>query len=261
MMKRTMKLTLGKGLSLLIFALSLLICVSCDTGQLEGADETGTYRPGNRVFAERMEFFEGVWYSGYPGIGLLDGYRIHKWGNLTSADKAAITKLFPSVNIDRPVTYSSRRSPENGDYILLYNDTVYGEEEDGPQGGMGMSTGYVGLVRAVNIFNNDLARGAIIIEYFEGGDPKWLSTTIEGEGWTIPSQGLRPGEKPFFGMYYRALYQNTVQMANAVDLAALYAGRPYYTEKATLEEAIATNTVEYEAEYISWGVVQPQSRQ
>jgi len=50
-------------------------------------------------------------------------------------------------------------------------------------------------------------------------------------------------------------------MANAVDLAALYAGKPYYTEKGTLQEAIDANTVENEAEFISWGVVIPQDRE
>jgi hypothetical protein len=50
-------------------------------------------------------------------------------------------------------------------------------------------------------------------------------------------------------------------MANAVDLAAMYAGKPYYTEKATLDEAIAANSVENEAEFISWGVVIPQDRE
>jgi hypothetical protein len=50
-------------------------------------------------------------------------------------------------------------------------------------------------------------------------------------------------------------------MANAVDLAALYAGKRYYTEKGTLAEAIAANSVENEAEFISWGNVTPQMRE
>ena len=54
---------------------------------------------------------------------------------------------------------------------------------------------------------------------------------------------------------------DTVQMANAVDLAALYAGKKYYTEQASLQEAIALNTVENEAEFISWGIVIPQQRE
>jgi len=229
---------------------------------LDGADQTEPYGPAEEVFIERMTFFDGVWYSGYPGMGLLDGYRIHKWGNLTGEDKAAIQRLFPALNMGSPLTYSSRLTPGNGDYILLYNGSVYGmKDENGqPNAGMG-SAGYIGLVRAINIFNGNKDRGAIIIEYFERGEPLWLTATVKGEGWEIPSQGLRPGQKPFFGMYYRVLDHNTVQMANAVDLAALYAKRPYHTEKTYLEEALRFNSVEYEAEYISWGIVQPQMRQ
>jgi hypothetical protein len=44
-------------------------------------------------------------------------------------------------------------------------------------------------------------------------------------------------------------------------LAALYAGKKYYTETATLDEAVAFNTVENEAELIAWGVVTPQNRE
>jgi hypothetical protein len=50
-------------------------------------------------------------------------------------------------------------------------------------------------------------------------------------------------------------------MANAVDLEALYKGKKYYTEKATLQVAVESNTVENEAEYIAWGVVIPQDRE
>ena len=57
---------------------------------------------------------------------------------------------------------------------------------------------------------------------------------------------------PFFGIYYR--------MANAVDLAALGAGKRYYTETATLEEAVVKNSAENEGKFIRWGVV-PQDRE
>jgi hypothetical protein len=114
----------------------------------------------------------------------------------------------------------------------------------------------MGLVRAINIFNGNINRGAIIIEYFEKADPSWLSDP-NGYSW----QGLEAGEKPFFGIYYRVLEPDVVQMANAVDLAAMYAGEIYYTEKGTLQEAIDFNSVENEAELISWGVVIPQDRE
>jgi hypothetical protein len=52
-----------------------------------------------------------------------------------------------------------------------------------------------------------------------------------------------------------------IQMANAVDLAALYAGKKYYTETKTLDEAVELNSAENEAEFISWGVVIPQTKE
>jgi hypothetical protein len=240
---------------LIIFALSFLFW-SCDYGQLGGADKTVTYYPGDDVFTERMNFLCGVWYSHYAGIGRLDGYRIRKWGDLTVKDKAKATSLFSGINIISPMTYTGN-SPQYDDYILLYDDTVYGQSDDdasATDGNWGFA--YFGLIRAINIFNGDKNRGSIIIEYFEECDPNWL---WDPDGYEY--QGLAKGEKPFFGMYYRVLSSNSVQMANAVDLAAKYAGKNYYTEKITLNEAIYANSVENEAEFISWGVTIPQDRE
>jgi hypothetical protein len=133
----------------------------------------------------------------------------------------------------------------------LYDTTVYGQSDDGVGGNGNWGFGYLGIVRAVNVFNDDPNRGVIIIEYLKGCAPEWLDRWPESSG----------GKRPFFGIYYRVLDNDTVQMANAVDLAALYAGEKYYTETATLEEAIAFNSVENEAEFISWGVVIPQDRE
>jgi hypothetical protein len=245
----------------LLFAIcSLLFSVlfwSCDYGKLGGADQTVTYFPGEEVFTERMNFLCGVWYSHYAGIGRLDGYRICKWSDFDDADRAKIQSLFPGINPVSPKTYYEKRTPQNGDYILFYDDTVYGQQDDNTgstSGNWGFA--YFGLVRAINIFNGDKNRGSVIIEYFEEADPNWLWNT---NGYAY--QGLARGEKPFFGIYYRALSQNIAQMANAVDLAAMYAGKHYYTEKATLDEALDANSVENEAEFISWGVVIPQDRE
>jgi hypothetical protein len=242
-------------LTLFFVLCSLFIC-SCDHGQLGGADVTDTYYPGDEIFDERLGFLSGVWYSRYAGIGRLDGYRIRKWGDFTDADRAKAQALFPDINIDNLITYSTKDSPKDSDYIVLYNDTVYGQQDDdspATDGNWGFA--YMGIVRAINIFNDDKDRGAIIIEYFEGADPNWLWDP-DGYAW----QGLMRGEKPFFGIYHRVLSPDTVQMANAVDLAALYSGDFYFTEQRTLEEAIAFNNVENEAELISWGVVIPQNR-
>jgi hypothetical protein len=247
---------LRKYFVLIFFAVSFLFC-TCDYGELGGADQTGTYYPGDTVFEERMGFLCGVWYSHYAGIGRLDGYRIRKWSDLSVADKAKAQSLFSGFTIANPKTYATKDSPKTSDYILLYDDTVYGQQ-DGDNNSTGGNWGfaYFGLVRAINIFNGDKNRGAIIIEYFEECDPNWLWDT---NGYAY--QGLAPGEKPFFGIYYRVLSPNIVQMANAVDLAAMYNGNPYYTEKATLDEAVTANNVENEAEFISWGVVIPQDRE
>ena len=241
---------------LFVICYLLFVICSCDYGKLGGADKTVTYYPGDAVFTERMNFMCGVWYSHYAGIGRLDGYRIRKWGDLTARDKVKFQSLFPDVNVTNPRTYYKKDHPQNSDYVLFYDDTVYGQQDDdsaNTDGNWGFA--YFGLVRAINIFNGDKNRGAIIIEYFEGCDPNWL-WDINGYAY----QELACGEKPFFGIYYRVLSANIIQMANAVDLAALYAGKHYYTEKATLDEALDANDVENEAEFISWGVVIPQDR-
>ena len=251
---------------IMLFALGVLFW-SCEEphGALGGADRTESHSPGNAVFEERLGFLNGTWYSGYPGIGVLDGYRIRQWGSLTAEDKSRMQSLFSAYGFDihNPKTYRSGRAPQDTDYILLYDDSVYGQRGDNAPSDDGIGgTGYMGVVRALNIFNNDKDRGAVIIEYLEGADPRWLWDSKWAPDWsTTGSQGLGRGEKPFFGMYYRVLGPDTVQMANAVDLAALYAGRRYYTEKGTLAEAIAANSVENEAEFISWGVVNPQNRE
>jgi hypothetical protein len=227
---------------------------SCDYGQLGGADQTETYYPEDDIFEERMNFLCGVWYSHDPGIGLLDSYRIRKWSDLTATDKAKAQALFPEFDIDNPQTYPAKdegvKVPQNSDYILLFDDTVYGQQDDDSSDTESWGFSYMGLVRAINIFNGDKNRGAIIIEYFEGTAPSWLSST----------QGLASSENPFFGIYYRVLSPNTVQMANAVDLAEMYAGKHYYTEQKTLNQAVNTFDVENEAEFIIWGVVIPQGR-
>jgi len=238
-------------LFLVICYLLSVIC-SCDYGQIGGADKTVTYYPEDDVFTERMNFLCGVWYSHYAGTGRLDGYRIRKWGDLTAKDKAKAQAVFSIMNVNNLETYSSGAVPKNDDYILLYDDTVYGQsDDDSTATGGGWGYSYMGLVQAINIFNGDRNRGAIIIEYFEGAAPSWLSDT----------QGLTPDERPFFGIYLKVLSQNTVQMANPVDLAAMYAKKNYYTERGTLVEAVGTFDVENEAEFISWGVVIPQDRE
>ena len=229
--------------------LSLAGCTLYTYGELGGADVTGTLRPADSDFNIVMSAFSGVWYSHYAGMGRLDGYRIGKWGDFNTL-MAKKKSLFQ--NIEESVYKGP--DPTNGDYFVFYDDTVYGEKEDGSGGNGGwgsLVTRYIGIVRAVNVFNGDRNRGAIIIEYLKGCAPGWLDRWPESKS----------GGRPFFGIYYRVLDRDTVQMANAVDLAALYAGKRYYTETETLDEALEKNNVENEAEFISWGIVIPQDRE
>jgi hypothetical protein len=135
------------------------------------------------------------------------------------------------------------------DYYVFYDDTVYGQGEDGTgTGNGGWGFDYIGIVRAVNIFNDNPDTGVIIIEYLDGAYPTWSTEVLNTP-------------LPFFGIFYRILNPDCIQMANAVDLAALFAGEQYHTETASLEEAIAKNTAINDGEFISWGVVIPQDRE
>jgi hypothetical protein len=228
---------------------------SCEDqyGKLGGADETGTFYADYDVFdvfGDTLSTLSGVWYSHYAGMGRLDGYRIGQMRDFEALmEDSGKTALFPKML--RPLeTYGASPFTED-DYFVFYDDTVFGQSDQGMGGNGGwdgLVTRYIGIVRAINVFNGDPNRGAIIIEYLSGCAPQW-------------DPDIKNGQRPFFGMYYRVLDHNTVQMANAVDLAALYAGKKYYTETRTLQEAVDYNTVENEAECISWGVVIPQDRE
>jgi hypothetical protein len=223
----------------------LFALFSCDHGQLGGADRTDTYYPTDAQFEERLQFLCGVWYSHNPySNDKMDGYRIREWSTFTDADKTRAQTLFSGIsfNAGNPKTYSTQDYPQNGDYVVLFDDNP----SDTPWG-----YGYMGLVKAINIFNDNIKRGAVIIEYFDKADPLWLS-----------DQGLTRGEKPFFGIYFKEINSNTIQMAHPVDLYALLnTSNPYYTEQGTLDEAVKKFGVENEAEFIDWSVVSPQSRE
>jgi hypothetical protein len=241
-------------------------------GKLGGADDYTTYRPantgdpedpGNPEFASILDRMCGVWYSHY-GKNRLDGYRIGKFGENgeTFAREMGKAKLalFPTnghvFRAPYPLYQGSEEeenyyTPRPGDYYLFYDDTVYGQNGDGGGGNGGwggLVMRYAGVVRAVNVFNNDEKTGVIIVQYFKGCAPTW-------------SKDIKDGQRPFLGMYYRVQSENVIQMANAVDLAGLLAGEKYYTDTATLEEAIEINNAENDKEFISWGVVWPQDRE
>jgi hypothetical protein len=227
-----------------------LLLAGCDYGALSGADKTGVLGPDDpdsaADYESLMKSMSTVWYSHYAGIGRLDGYRIGKWKNFDSV-MGGKTALLPDLHEARE-TYVGG-APGGEDFFLFYDSSVYGQQDDGDAiTPPAQNFGFLGIVRAVNIFNGDKDRGAIIIEYMKGAAPTW-------------DPDIKNGQLPFFGIYYRVLSKNTMQLANAVDLAAMAKGKKYYTEKKTLDEAIAANTVENEAEYVSWGVVIPQDRE
>jgi hypothetical protein len=242
-------------ISIVLFCAVLPAGCENPNGKVGGADETLTYGRGTPVFNDTISALKGVWYSHYAGVGRLDGYRIDKWSNFSKLMKeSGKSDLFPDMVEKTYTPQPDGYEPSADDYFVFYDDTVYGESDDGTGGNGGWessSTRYIGIVRALNIFNGDQNRGAVIIEYLQGCAPAWLDKWPESKS----------GGRPFFGVYYRVLDRNTVQMANAVDLAALAAGKKYYTETASLREALDLNTVENEAEFISWGVVIPQDRE
>ncbi|MDR2343921.1 MAG: hypothetical protein LBD86_05260 [Spirochaetaceae bacterium] len=242
----------------LVLLLAVLLSASCDLftyGQLGGADKTDTFMPGSPDFEAIMADMRGVWYSHYAGIGRLDGYRIGKITDFKEmVEDSGKQSLFPKA--EKPYkTYTSESGsdkPADDDYFVLYDDTVYGQSDGGEGGNVSWGFAFMGIVRAVNVFNGNRRRGAVIIEYLEGCAPNWQNAS---------GDEIKDGKLPFFGIYYRVLSPDIVQMANAVDLAALYRGEKYHTEKQHLTEAIEVNSVENEAEFIAWGIVIPQDRE
>jgi hypothetical protein len=235
-----------------------------EPGAEQPGGEPGTLRSAADI-AKAIDPWSGVWYSRYDGRKL-DGYRIGKWKDrhsLLPLDK--LEQLFPGFAIDAPRFFNYIGAPYDAAidfpaggeypaglddaYFIFYDDTAYeAEPGDGGNGGWGArQTRYMGIVRAVNTFSD--GAGAVIIQYLQGCFPNW------DEDFTGPPP------RCYFGIYYRAKDQDTIQMANAVDLKNLSSGKKYYTETATLEDAIAKNTAENESKFVSWGVAIEQKRE
>jgi hypothetical protein len=232
-----------KKITTLFLAMVLpgLALVCCDMyGQAEGGDET------LGAFAGIIEPWRGVWYS-YSGGLRSDGYRIGRWSEIASVMGSKLD-LFPDFDPGNPRLHDGYELTDQ-DYFFFYDDTVYGEDENGEggNGGWRVAYRYIGIVRAVNAFTEDGSVGAVIIEYLEGCYPGWSQETL-----------MTP--LPFFGIYYRAGNPDSIRLANAVVLADIPTGI-YHTETATLEEAVEKNNAENDSKFISWGVVMPQRRE
>jgi hypothetical protein len=114
--------------------------------------------------------------------------------------------------------------------------TITGETiEYGYGGENSIGTGFKGTIRFVSNYSS--GSGIIIIEYTEK-----------------PAYPLYNG-LDFFGIYYRNLNTDSVQLANAANL-------PDYSapDTATLDEAKGKFTRIKMGLYVDWSVVQPQRR-
>ena len=105
------------------------------------------------------------------------------------------------------------------------------------EGGMESEYDFKGNICFVSNYSTN--SGVIIIEYIDKERPKYA-------GYNGNS---------FFGIYYRNLKNNTVQLANAINLSDYSA-----PDTATLEEAIAKFTRLKMGSYVDWSAVQHQSR-
>jgi hypothetical protein len=253
----------------LLLALLLPLFPGCDSALGEEAGPSSgpasyTYAKDAAAIAGIIDSWSGVWHS-YSGGKKLDGYRIGKWKDRRSLLPPEKAALFPGLDLDAPrlVNYSgasydaARDFPVGSEcpaglddaYFVFYDDTVYeAEPGDGGNGGWGdFRMRYLGVVKAVNLFG--AAAGAVIVQYLEGCFPNWDEDFIG------------PPPHCYFGIYYRIIDADVIQMANAVILENLGAGKKYYTEAATLDAAIAKNSLENEAKFVSWTAATPQERE
>jgi hypothetical protein len=257
------------GLLPLLLALLFPLFPGCDSAlggeEHNPGDGPASYTYGKDAadIARIVDSWSGVWYS-RSGGRKLDGYRIGAWKDRRSLLPPEKAALFPGLDLDAPrfVNYSGAAYDAANDfpvgsgypagledaYFIFYDDTVY-ESEPGDGGNSGWGDTqyrYLGIVKAVNTFSDNT--GAVIIHYLEGCFPNWDEDFIG------------PPPHCYFGIYYRIIDSDTIQMANAVVLDNLGSGK-YYTETATLDAAIAKNTEANTAKFISWGVAVAQERE
>lgn len=259
----------GAGGSFGCFLVSLALCLlplfaGCDLGGVpgDGGQEDDGQASGYSDKRSVLETMTGVWYSHYGDLRT-DGYRIGKWKDRHELLPQAKRDLFPGFDIDAPrfrnyngMAYDAANDFPNGlgeEYFVFYDDTVFGQADDG-SGGNGGWEGtryrYIGIVKEVNIFAapGGGGSGAVIIHYLDNCCPTWDSDFT----------GVPP--RSFFGVYYRILNRDAITLANAVILENLNTGKKYYTETATLQEAIDRNTAENESKFVA-GVALQQDRE
>ena len=114
-------------------------------------------------------------------------------------------------------------------YVIEANTIEYG------YGGGESAYNFIGHIRFVSNFSAN--SGVIFIEYIK------------------PPSFENHNGNFFSAIYYRNLTNNTVQLANVINLADLRSA-----DAASLEEAVAKFTRRRMGNYVNWSVVQPQWR-
>ena len=247
----------------------LLALLSCESfyGDIGGADKTDTFDTPETI-AERIGLWHDTWLAHY-GMRTTAGFTIGKWYEIETAIERQKLQLWINRGFDpkHPRFLNGDGDPVNAaaleadspyrcgagticgeDYFLYYDDTWF-SQNSANSSGSALGQSWIGIVRAVNIFDNDPKRGAVIVEYLDGCFPDRAPFKA----------GLRA--LSFYGVYFRAVTVDTIMFANPIDLAARINGMSYHTERATLGEAIALNNVENDIEFIDWGEELPFDRE
>jgi hypothetical protein len=247
----------------------LLLFLSCEAfyGELGGADKTDTFDSPETI-GERIDLWHDVWLSHY-GLRVTAGFTIGKWYEIETSMERQKLLLWINNGFDpqNPRFLNENGDPVNAirldedspyrctagticdeDYFIYYDDTWFSQNATNVPGGV-RGHSWIGIVRAVNIFDKDPKRGSIIVEYLDGCFPD--RTPFESG----------PQALAFYGIYFRVITDDVIVFANPIDLAARINGWPYHTERATLGEAIGLNNVENDIEFINWGEELPFDRE